>query len=783
MAERRQHPNGGIYERGPDGRWHLVGQAPAALSGADPRVQHQARSAELGAVRAEQDVSDHPIERAGKVLGNTKAQQDIAFKPREFEANESATLRGEFDKHPAVEKYREAIPAVADALTAADTAAGDQSIVYAFGKVMDPAGSVREGEQKTAAGVGSLIGQAKTYLDMVSRGQRLPADGRKWLQEAIRNRAIALNQAYTQTRHRYQDLAQKQGFDPELVVGPHEGEPFQVQESAFLGRPVRNGPPKSASPVEFDRILTDMIEQKKPVAEIRQTLADYGSTIPPWQEKILDQYEAARIAGQDPQVLVRTLPGANAGMGLAKGFKGAWDRAAVGAQETFNALPLVPDSNTASQAQQATQAYFSGQAVDPTAESIGRLAGATLFSSPIRGPMTAGAVGNLLMTDSTGIEAVKDAVIGAAGGKIADYALRGAAGMFAPQGRDALRRLREEGVHFSPGQVIGGRARALEDRLTANPVLGPKIEAIRDRGLEAANRIPANRALGAIGQSLPENVPAGHAAVGHTREALGDFYDSALAGQTIGLDPTYVTRLNAIGQRSNLRPQDFDEMMGIVQREIGGAFQAPQTPLGAMSGKDYKKLDSRLGQIAADLRASKDPYKRDIADTLLAIKDQTRALVRRQSPEMASALRAADEGYANYKILERAASANPATGIFSAGQLRSAIRQGDRSVGKGATARGEARMQDLASDMSETLPSTVGSSGTSEREQVNKLAPWVMGSILSPLYSPPAINLTEQILLRQAGPEAQFIANRLRALPRGMFGGGIPLGIDSALGN
>lgn len=778
--------NGVVYEELPNGKVRPIAYAnPMAgatpVGGPDPMKPLQIQGAQLGNQKDAIAIQNAPAQQQGQVLSNQGQEISNALKPREFETDKTAQLRGEFGRHPAVTKYQDAVPAMADALTAPDTAAGDQSIVYAFGKVMDPGSSVREGEQRSAGLTGSLLGRFQSYLGMVNSGQRIPADGRRWLQDAMRHRVASLNRAYTQVRHRYQTLAKKQGFDPEMVVGPHEGEPFQAQESQFLGRPVRNGP-KSATPVEFDSIISGMIEQQKPVAEIRQTLKDYGSSVPPWQEKILDQYEAARLAGKTPQIQVRTLPGQDEISGLAKGFKGAWDRAAVGAQEAFNAIPFLPDSNSASRAQQDTRDYFSGVQASPGAETLGRLAGATLFSAPIRNPFAAGAAGNLLMTDSTGIEAAKDAAVGAVGGKVADLALRGAAGLAAPQGREAMKRLATEGVRFSPGQMIGGRARAIEDRLTANPVLGPKIDAIREQGLEAANRIPANRALAPIGQSLPPNVPAGHEAVAYTQNALGNAYDNALAGRQIALDPTFITRLNTIGQRSNMRPDEFGKAADIFQREVGGAFQEPGTPLGSMSGRMFKKLDSRLGKLAADFRRSPNVFDRDIGDLLGQVKDQTRALARRQSPEMGDALRAADEGYANFKIFERAAASNPATGIFTPGQLRTAIKAGDRSVGKGATARGEARMQDLASDMSEALPSTVGSSGTSEREQVNKMAPWVLGSLMSPLYSETAEQIIARTLLRDPGPAAQAVANRLRALPRGMFGGLIPLGINPGQG-
>ena len=41
MAERRTHPNGGVYERGADGQWHLVSQNPMNSPFADPRLPAQ----------------------------------------------------------------------------------------------------------------------------------------------------------------------------------------------------------------------------------------------------------------------------------------------------------------------------------------------------------------------------------------------------------------------------------------------------------------------------------------------------------------------------------------------------------------------------------------------------------------------------------------------------------------------------------------------------------------------------------------------------------------------
>lgn len=798
--------NGVVYEELPNGKVRPIAYAnPLAgatpVGGADPMKPLQVQGAQIGLQRDQAALQQAPLDAQNKQLSNQQAAQGLQFERSKV----AADLANKFNNDQRVKAYREVLPMVVGAMSAQPGKQGDISVVMAWAKAMDPMGSVREGDVELATSTSSYIQQAQEWLGRINAGKGLPPEVRKGLIAEMRNKGHILNQAYSQARADYSKVAEQGGVPPEVVIGEHDGGKYQQVEANYKGAPVVNldggqgaVPTAGATQTNLDpegtATLDSFIKRGAPFEEANKWVREQkASPLNPRQYKAAVEFaranpnysgSLAEFTRTTPTTPLQQTLGSLVGpgdIGYVKGFKGAWDRAATGAEAAFNAIPFLPDSNSASQAQQQTQDFFSDKAVDPTGETLGRLSGATLFSSPLRNPMTAGAAGNLMMTDSTGWGAAGDAALGAAGGWLGDKALRGVAGLVAPQGREAMTRLASEGVTFSPGQMIGGTARNIEDRLTANPVLGPRIDAIREQGLEAANRIPANRALAPIGEQLPPDVPAGHEAVAFTQQKLGEFYDNAVNGQTIGLDPTYITRLNAIGQRSNMRPQEFGQFGDIVQREVGGAFQTgPQ--LGQMSGRTYKKLDSRLGQLAGDLGKSPDVFARDIAESLRLVKDQTRALARRQSPEMGNALRSADEGYANFKILERAAASNPATGVFTPGQLRTAVRAGDRSVGKGATARGEARMQDLAKDMSEALPSSVGSSGTSEREQVNKLAPWVLGSLMSPLYSQSAQKALSNLLLRKPGPEAERVAQLMRTLPRGMFGGGAPLLIESSAG-
>jgi hypothetical protein len=765
------------------------------LAPADPKVALGIQGERLGVQR---DAATVPYagpkaaaDLTGSRLGNRRTAQDIHADRIKLMVD----LRSKFEALPAVKDYRAALPQLASAMQAPDTAQGDLAVIYAFAKAMDPGSAVRGEEMDMAQSSSPLIGQLQTMIGRVNSGKRLPPDTRKGLVEAIRTKTIQFNRAYKGARQQYGDLAKEAGFDPQQILGEHDGTAFHEIEKQYLGKSqVTSGKVAESVDAKKSATLDALIRRGASFKEASQWARENGSTINPGQyaaavafakENPGHKGSLAEFIVQKETTPVQQVLGSLVGpadMGLVKGGIQAWDRAAQGLESAANLIPGI-DSSSAQQSAQEHQDFFAGKVADPTFETIGRLGASTAIAAPLTSPMAAGAAGNLLMTDSTGLEAAGDAAMGAVGGKAADMILRGLSGTVAPAGRDALQRLSSEGYRATPGQIIGPRAKNLEDRLTANPVLGPKIDALRQQGLEQFNRIPANRALGHIGETLPPNVPAGHEAVAYTQQRLGNAYDQALSGAQIGLDPTYVTRLNAIGQGSRLRPQEFNQFGDIVQQELGGAFQVGNNPVGTMTGKDFKKIDSRLGQLVGDLGKSPDIYQRDIAEALGQVRDQTKALARRQNPGLRQKLNAADEGWADFAILRRAAQSNPATGIATPGQLRTAVKAGDKSVGKGATARGEARMQDLAKDGTEVIPSDMGSSGTSEREQVNKIAPWILGTLLDPLYSPPVVSGLEKLLLRKPGPAAKKVAKAFEFPQLRTLGGiGIPAFINPGSG-
>lgn len=139
-------------------------------------------------------------------------------------------FRDEFRSLPSVSEYQIALGTFNSAMRTGDNSEGDQSLITAFARMMDPNSVVREGEFATAAGNESAFAQLRTKIAKefgFGSGGRLTPEGRERLREEMRNLVVNRFQApYERDRIQYQRYAQMEGVDPYLVVG-------EPAESAF----------------------------------------------------------------------------------------------------------------------------------------------------------------------------------------------------------------------------------------------------------------------------------------------------------------------------------------------------------------------------------------------------------------------------------------------------------------------------------------------------------------------------------------------------------------------
>lgn len=370
---------------------------------------------------------------------------------------------------------------------------------------------------------------------------------------------------------------------------------------------------------------------------------------------------------------------------------------------------------------------------------------------------------------------VKKGALGAATGFGVAAGLQGASNAVARSaaaaaGRPAssARKLAEEGVQLTPGQMMGGSAQRIEDAATSIPLVGDAIRSRRVEGIESFNKAAINRVLSQIDDSLPPNINVGRDGVEYASKAVSGAYERALAPVKVAPDADFVTKAGQIRQSSNLTPELASEYEAVVKNVI-----APN--LGkTISGQEWKTVDADLGAAirAAQTASGQTPSATYLARALTDLKTQWKDLLVRTAPDAAEAVNKADAANANLVRLRDAAQQIGAKGgVFTPAQLSRAVRSGDSTAGNRAFATGNALMQDLTDKAVDVLPSTVPDSGTPLRSIVTGLGAGgglVAGvnALAAPATAPTAIATGSTIgagMLLYSRPVQRIINNAYRA--------------------
>lgn len=319
-----------------------------------------------------------------------------------------------------------------------------------------------------------------------------------------------------------------------------------------------------------------------------------------------------------------------------------------------------------------------------------------------------------------------------AGGLAAPLA---ASRVIAPNTSPEVLALMKEGVTPTPGQVLGGTAKRVENAATSIPIVGDVIKAGQRRAVGDLNRAAANRALAPFGEKLPDGMQ-GREAVGYIKDRLGERYDELLNGITVAADLPFLQKVRDVQRMAGtggMDPAAVQRLDTILKNRVLGKFIGPGAKV---TGETMKQIESDLGQMSASFRRDTSSDMRNLGDALMEVQSQLRHLVGRSNPAIAPELRKVNEGYANYKRLERAAaSLGSDEGVFSPAQLLSAVKATDRSKDKAKFARGDALMQDLADSGRTVLGNNVPDSGTPLRAMVAGGTLGVGGAV-SPTVAP-----------------------------------------------
>jgi hypothetical protein len=422
---------------------------------------------------------------------------------------------------------------------------------------------------------------------------------------------------------------------------------------------------------------------------------------------------------------------------------GAWlaDKVAPDSQfakDINAAVPQVDQTIQSQDAQYAQQrAAQGGSGVD-----LGRAAGNVIGSAPLMA-LPAGAGGGLLTKAGAGAVSglasglvtpvtnagdsyaqQKASQIGtsAAVGAVANPLMSAIGSAVSPTVGAAQRKLLDAGVPLTPGQILGGAAARTEAKLTSVPFLGDMIKNGQQRAVQGFNKATYDQVLAPLGQKY--SGPVGNEGVAAVQKTIGDAYDSALSKLTFKPDAQFQSDLGNLTQMAQSLPAaQQQQFMNVLKTQVAGKL----SPNGTMDGPTLKGVQSELGRISRGLTGE----IKNIVES---------SLPRNNAADAVQDLTKANAAYANFVRLRGAAGSQGAMnneGVFTAAQLNSAVRAADKSAGKGASATGNALMQDFSSAGQSVLGSKYPDSGTPGRSLLALMGPAALGHAFAPAYTAP----------------------------------------------
>jgi len=349
----------------------------------------------------------------------------------------------------------------------------------------------------------------------------------------------------------------------------------------------------------------------------------------------------------------------------------------------------------------------------------------------------------------------QSAVTGAGIGALGVPVMAGASRVLSPVMTPEIKKMIAEKISMTPGQILGGMLKSLEDKATSLPIVGEAINAARRKGIEDFNRAAYKRALEPINGEVP--LTTGREGVRSVKIQLEDAYDSLLPKLTFKPDATLFDSLSSL--KKNVAGLKQEDAL-LVSNDVKDMIQSRMSDKGIIDGNTFKIVEEDLNKIIGDYKGSTGSqatigraYQQALADI--------RESLGRSNPQFADELAKINTGYANYARIRAAGSRAGTSETFTPNQLSAAVRSADKSAGKGQTATGQALMQDLTDAAEKVLPSQIKDSGTAARMLATDLKSWLIGAATSAPYMPGGRQLT-QALLTQRPETAKELAKLLK---------------------
>lgn len=376
-------------------------------------------------------------------------------------------------------------------------------------------------------------------------------------------------------------------------------------------------------------------------------------------------------------------------------------------------------------------------------------------------------------------EKAKNAAIGSALGGVIPAAVSGVSRIVRPETNAKTAELLRQGITPTPGQILGGTAQKIEEQAQSIPLLGHAITRSKEKGMEEFNRAAFNRALAPIGETATK---VGREGVDEVKNKISAAYNNLLPKISFRPDQQFTQEFANLQQMAQgLGANEQRKFNSIISDVMSKA-----SPNGSMTGETFKIAESKLNSAAKQFSGSTDAYQKELGSALNEALRIMRDTLPRVNPQYGNELSKVNEAFANYARIRTAASSTATgarEGIFSPAQLAMAVRQMDKSAGKGASATGKALMQDLAEQGTSVLGSKVPDSGTAGRLMTAGagaaavLSPQTAAAILalSPAYLGIGREAAAKILTERPEQAAQLAALLRKSAPA--LAGAVPLSV------
>lgn len=275
----------------------------------------------------------------------------------------------------------------------------------------------------------------------------------------------------------------------------------------------------------------------------------------------------------------------------------------------------------------------------------------------------------------------------------------------------------KDGVKPTIGQRNGGMVRRIEEGQKSSPLVGQAVRDSENEAMESFNTAAYNRALANIDQKASGKV--GRQGIAEVEGKFDQAYNRIKPKLAMAPDKELVERLSEIREDATVLPQaQQDQLNAIVQQRIIKRLGDS----GRLDGEAFKKVESELTHLASNYKSSSMASERDLGSHIAEINEALRDNLERTSdPSVRAELKKINTGYAMFTRLQTAAANRVKSGgVFTPSDLLSAVKRQDRSVRKGAFARGDALFQDFAERGQRVLGNYLPDSGTTERMLLNK---------------------------------------------------------------